>query len=184
MRLLSTALLFCSLTLSSSLAADEFKLEPGYALLLNGKDLSGWKTIAPKGKESISLEGKSEAFGGRFKVQAGELILDPKVKGDVRIETEKEFSTDTTIRFEFKPGEGCNNDLFYRGTKFDIKKPDVKNMKDGEWNEFEIIVKDGKAEFRCNGESIKKQTIKGEKSTFGIRAEFGPISIRNLRIKE
>ena len=55
--------------------ADDFKPEEGFTLLFNGKDLTGWNTT--KGE---SLDGKTEAYAGRFKVAGGILTLDPSVK--------------------------------------------------------------------------------------------------------
>jgi len=167
------------LVIPSLAAADDFKLEDGFTLLFNGKDLTGWKT-----KTGESLDGKTEGYGGRFKAADGVLTIDPKVKGDVTINSAKEFAKDVHIKFEFLPGEGCNNDLFLRGLKFDLKKPDVKNMKEGEWNTFEIVIAGEKAEFKCNGETIKTQAVKGKGSPLGLRAEFGPMQVRRLRVKE
>jgi hypothetical protein len=182
MRKVSCLLLLAGLALLArqhqGSGADDFKLEPGFTLLFNGKDLTGWKL--KKGGES--LDGKTEAAGKRFHVEGGKLIIDPKVKGDVTIETAKELR-DVHIKFDFLPGAGCNNDLYFRGLKFDIKKSDVKNMKEGEWNEFEIIVQAGKAEFKCNQEMLKTDKTKSDASALGIRAEFGPIEYRNLRFK-
>ena len=124
--------------------ADDFKPEPGYKLIFNGKNLDGWRTQTGK-KES--LDGMTEAFNGRFKAKDEELVIDPSVKGDVRIETQHEFGKSVTIRFEFRPGEKCNNDLFLLGTKFDITLAAIKNAKKGEWNEMEIVAKDGKVAF-------------------------------------
>jgi hypothetical protein len=97
-------------------AADDFQLEPGFTLLFNGKDLSGWKMK----KGGDSLDSKLEAANKRFTVVDGKLIIDPKVKGDVIIETAREFGKDLHLKFEFLAGPGCNNDLFIRGQKFDI----------------------------------------------------------------
>lgn len=159
-------------------AGEDFKPEPGFVLLLNGKNLDGWKT-----KSGESLDGKTEAFKGRFKVMDGKLVIDPKVKGDVTIESAKVFKGDVHIKFDFLPGPGCNNDLFLRGIKFDIRKG-LKAMKDGEWNEFEILVKGDKAEFKCNGVVERSAAAKASSSPLGIRAEYGPIEIRRLRAKE
>jgi hypothetical protein len=180
MRLLSAVLL---VVCSAYAAADDFKPDAGFELLFNGKDLSGWKTLGTKDKPGDSLEGKTEAFNGRFKVKDGELVIDPSVKGDVRIETVKEYAKDVTIKFEFYPDAKCNNDLFFRGQKFDLSKDNVKNIKPGEWNPIEITLKDGKIEFKVNGDVIRSATTKSEKSTFGIRAEFGSIQIRKLQVK-
>jgi len=158
--------------------AGEFKLEPGFTLLFNGKNLDGWKT---KGGEA--LEGKADAFKGRFTVTKGVLVIDPKVKGDVVITTAKELSKDVHIKFEFLPGAGCNNDLYFRGLKFDLKKG-LKGYKEDMWNQFEIVAQGNKVEFKCNGEVEKTMNAKVNSSPLGVRAEFGPMQIRHLRIKE
>jgi Domain of Unknown Function (DUF1080) len=159
--------------------ADDFKPEEGFTLLFNGKDLTGWKTT--KGE---SLDGKTDAYDGRFKAADGVLTIDPKVKGDVRIETQKEFGNDLHIKFDFLPGKGCNNDLFLRGLKFDLKIEDVKEWKQDEWNSFEIVLKGDKAEFKVNDKVIKTMTVKGKGTVFGLRAEFGPMQVRRMRVKE
>ncbi len=187
MRCLSVGLLLSGFAILSAAShgADGFKPEPGFTMLFNGKNLDGWKLKGKK--EGGDLDGKTEAAGGRFKVVEGVLVIDPKVKGDIIIETKTEFAKDLTIKFEFKPGEGCNNDLFLRGTKFDIitsSKTKPKGIKQGEWNEMEITFKGDTAEYKCNGEMIGTRKIKADKSPFGIRAEFGPIEFRKLRIKE
>ena len=43
MRRCSPVFLFTGLLLLPSLSAEEFKLEPGFTLLFNGKNLDGWK---------------------------------------------------------------------------------------------------------------------------------------------
>jgi hypothetical protein len=164
---------------TAQLHADDFKPEEGLTLLFNGKDLTGWKTT--KGE---SLDGKTEAYAGRFKVADGILTLDPSVKGDVRIVTAKEFSGDVHIKFDFMPGAKCNNDLFLRGTKFDLKIEDVKDWKEGEWNTCELVLKDGNVEFKVNGKSIRKAPVKEKSSPLQLRAEIGPMKVRHMRIKE
>jgi hypothetical protein len=159
-------------------AADEFPLEPGYTLLFNGKSLDGWKTKTG----GQSLDGKTEAYKGRFKVEDGVLTIDPSVKGDVRIMTARSFDGDVHIKFDFKPDAKCNNDLFLRGQKFDLVKSNVKNMKEGEWNEFEIVVAGDMIEFKNNGEKQRSAKVKPG-GTFEIRAEFGSVQFRRMRAK-
>lgn len=161
-------------------AADDFKPEDGFVLLFTGDNLDGWKLA----KGGDSLDGKTDAANKRFVVKDGVLVIDPKVKGDITIQTAKEFAGDVTLRFDFKPGAGCNNDIFFRGTKFDLKKADVKNLKEGEWNTFEVVVTGDSAEFLCNGESLKKLKTKPGKAPLGLRAEAGPIEVRRVRVKE
>ena len=189
MRQLSYAFLFAALALPAMSAGGEFKLEPGFTLLFNGKNLDGWKEASGK-KEA--LDGKTEAYNGRFKVVEGVLVYDPAVKGDLYIETAKEFGKDVHIKFDFKPGPKCNNDLFLRGTKFDIvlaadekkKTKENKNVKDGEWNTLEIVVTGDKVEHKINGEVVRTSKAGAKATPFKLRAEFGAIEIKNLRVKE
>lgn len=191
MRALSCVLFV--LSAGAVLAADDFKIEPGYRLLFNGKNLDGWQTKAggkkDKDAKPESLDGKTTAYDGRFKVKDGELVIDPAVKGDRYIETQKDLTGDFTIRFDFKPGEGCNNDLLFMGTKFDVKagaksKDALKGVKLDEWNKMEIAVKGGEAVYTINGEKAATQKTKGEKGPFQLRAEFGPMSVKNLRVSD
>lgn len=166
------------------MSAGEFKLEPGFTLLFNGKNLDGWREKGSK----ATLEGKTEAFKGRFKVVDGVLVYDPKVGGDKFIETTKEFAKDVHFKFDFKPGPKCNNDVLFRGKKFDIipgKKGELDNVKEGEWYTFELIAKGEVLEYKINGAAAR--TTKGTKmtpSTFILRAEIGAIEIKNIRAKE
>lgn len=189
MRALSVALLVLSAGFVA--AADDFKLEPGYKLVFNGKNLDGWETKSGgKDGKADKLDGKTEAHKGRFKVtKDGELVIDPDVKGDVRIQSAAQFGKDVVIRFDFKPTDDkCNNDLFLLGSKFDInpKAKELKEVKTGEWNTMEITAKGGVTEFKVNGKVARtdKDKAKGEKSPFEIRAEFGGISFRNIRVSE
>lgn len=158
---------------------DEFKIEQGLTLLFNGKSLDGWKMRSGGEK----LDGKTEAYKGRFKIKDGRLIIDPKVPGDVIIESQAELAGDVHIKFEFLPGKGCNNDLFLRGLKFDLVKQQVKGMKEGEWNQLDIVIKGKKAQFICNGQIARTATVKNERSPLGIRAEYGAVEIRRLRFR-
>ena len=182
MRLLLGGLLLSYLASAAVpvLAADDFKLEPGFALLFNGKDLTGWKEKSG----GAALDGKIEAYKGRFTVKDGVLVIDPKVKGDVRIMTTREFTGDMHLKFEYKPGEACNNDLFLRGTKFDIipGNNENKNVKKGKWTEFEIIITGDKIEFKNAGEVQRSAKTKNDRSAFEIRAELGAIEFRRIRV--
>ena len=188
MRRRNGALLLATLTLTAAgpaRADDDFKLEPGFKLLFNGKNLDGWKEASGK-KEA--LDGNTEAYGGRFKVVEGRLIFDPDVKGDLHLETAQAFGKDVTLRFDFKPGPKCNNDLFLRGTKFDIVpgNKENKSAKEGEWSAFEIVVTDQKIEHKIGGETVRTATLKADApaSPFRLRAEFGSLEVKNLRVKE
>jgi hypothetical protein len=179
---LAIGLLFL-LPLPFTSAGDDFKIEPGFMLLFNGKNLDGWKEVDGK-KES--LKGKSEAYNGRFKIVDGKLVYDPGVKGNKYIETEKEFDKDVHFKFDFKPGAKCNNDILFRGTKFDIIPGNKENkVKEGEWCTFELIATGDTIVHKINGETARTTKGKAAKaSPFKLRAEFGEIELKNIRCKE
>jgi hypothetical protein len=182
MRLLSCSLLLCA---AFAAAADDPKAKTDPRLLFNGKNLDGWQTKAAGKNKPESLEGKTEAFGGRFAVKDGMLVLDPKVKGDRYIETVRQFSGDFIIRYDFKPEDGCNNDTLLLGTKFDIvagAKNTTKGVKLGAWNTMEVVVKGGSADFLINGQKAATQKTKADKGPLTLRAEFGAIAYKDIRL--
>jgi hypothetical protein len=180
----TTALLGSVFALSApaSFAAD-FKPEEGFTLLFDGKTLDGWMEAGGK-KESLA--GKTEAFQGRFKVMAGVLVYDPSIKGDRYIETEKPFAKDVTVRFDFKPGPKCNNDVLLRGTKFDIVpgNKENKSVKEGEWSAFEVTITGEKVEHKINGEVVRTSKAAAGATPLKLRAEFGALEVKNIRVKE
>ena len=159
--------------------------EPGFKPLFNGKNLDGWKEASGR-KEA--LDGKTDAYGGRFKVVEDRLVIDPSVKGDLHLETAQSFGKDVHLKFEVKAGPKCNNDLFLRGTKFDIVPGNKENrtVKEGEWVAFEIVVTGDRIEHKIGGETVRTTTLKSDApaTPFRIRAELGELEIRNLRAKE
>ena len=186
MRIASYALFLCGLTVllpTSAMTAGESKLEPGFTLLFNGKNLDGWR----ERKSKDTLQGKTHAFNGRFKVEDGVLTYDPAVKGDRYIETTKEFAKDVHFKFDFKPGPKCNNDVLFRGKKYDIIPGDKenKNVKEGEWSTFELTATGETLQYKINGE-VERTTpkVKAVNSTFILRAEIGAMQVKNIRVKE
>ncbi len=164
---------------------EDFKPEPGFALLFSGKNLDGWKEFS--GKKEV-LDGKTEAFGGRFKVSGGLLVIDPAVKGDLHVESAREFGKDLHVKLDFKPGPKCNNDVFLRGTKFDINPAgkEAGKSKEGAWSTLEIVIAGDRVEHKIDGETVRTSTLKpgAAASPLRIRAEFGALEIRNVRVKE
>lgn len=179
MKTLTAAVCLVGLVLPvAPLGAADAQPDAGFTLLFNGHDLSGWMI-----KDGASLEKLTETPNKRFRASEGILVIDEKVKGNLIINTTRELGKETHLKFEFLPGPGCNNDLYLHGLKFDLKKNDVKNLKEGEWNTFEIMIRDGQAEFKNNGESLKTMKTKSDSSPLGVRAEFGPVQFRKLQVK-
>ena len=90
------ALLFSQLTSSVS-RAEDFKPEPDYISLFNGKDLTGW------GYLTNNFDGKPESPDGRFTSKDGVLVVNPK---EPRLQqmlwTTREFPKDFVLKLEFR----------------------------------------------------------------------------------
>jgi 3-keto-disaccharide hydrolase len=169
----------------TSMLGGEFKLEPGFTLIFNGKNLDGWRE---KGSKD-TLDGKTEAHKGRMKLEGGSLhyVYTDKIKGDKYIETTKDYAKDVHLKFDFKAGPACNNDILFRGIKFDIVpgKGETKDVKEGEWYTYELIATGDKIEHKINGKVARAaKDAKAKASTIVLRAEFGVIEIKNIRVKE
>jgi hypothetical protein len=193
---LALALLLPARACGGDKGKNKFKLENGFELLFNSKDLTGWKEFS--GKKEL-LKGKAEAYKGRFKVSDGKLVLDPSVKGDLHVETQRKFGKEDHIKFDFKPGPKCNNDLFIYGTKFDLipGNEENKDVKEGQWHTFEIKIVDAD-KFVFVRHVIDGVTVRSTKFGGGpgdkdedpsatplrIRAEFGSIEIKNVRARK
>ena len=114
------------------------------------------------------------------------LVYDPAVKGDLYIETTKEFGKDVHIKLDFKPGPKCNNDFFLRGSKFDIVpgNKENKNVKEGQWHTLEIVIDGDTIEHKIDGEIVRKGKAGAKATPLKLRAEFGAIELKNVRAKE
>ncbi len=164
--------------------AGDFKLEPGFKLIFNGKDLDGWRQKSDK----AALASKTHAYDGRFKVDGGVLLFDPTVKGVRSIETTKEFDKDVHFKLDFKPGPKCKNCILFREIKgFDIVpgQGETKAVKEGEWHSFEARATGETLQYSINGEVARTAIkIKAKSSSLVLRAETGKMEIKNIRVKE
>ncbi|MBI1831954.1 MAG: DUF1080 domain-containing protein [Planctomycetes bacterium] len=169
------------LTAPQGLGGD-FKLEEGFKLIFNGKNFDGWQTSKVKQKES--LQGKTESHKGRFKVVDGGIIAFDA--GNAYIETVAAYAKDVHFKFDFRPGPKCNNDILFRGTKFDIipGNKENKDVKEGEWSTFELVATGDKIEHKINGKTARTTKAAAKASEFILRAEIGKMEVKNIRAKE
>src|SRR5262249_3935197 len=123
---------------------DDFKLEPGYTSLFNGKDLSGWKY----GKDK--LDGKSETADKRFQVENGVIVVNAG-KGIKDLYTVDEFNKDFHLKLEFRASLKSDSGVYIRGKQLQVRDyprfggqySKVPGFKLDDWNELDITVKGG-----------------------------------------
>ena len=97
----------------------------------------------------------------------------------------QKFGKDVHFKFDFRPGPKCNNDILFRGTKFDIVPGNKENpnVKEGEWYTFELIATGDQIEHKINGVTARKTKAVAKESSITLRAEIGKMDVKNIRVK-
>jgi len=183
-------LLFAPLFLAAlALAAEKFKLEPGFVSLFNGKDLTGWGY-----SETEKFDGKSAATDGRFSAKNGILTVHPREPRKAqKLWTTQEFPRDFVLKMDFRAAVNADSGIFIRKPQLQCRDylvagPDayksLKKYRAQDWNEIEIVVKNGVARCTCNGELLTDSLQVPPTGPIGLEADRGQMEYRRIRIKE
>jgi len=165
------------LLIPSALAtADEFKPEPGFERLDNGKDLTGWT-------------GNKDGWS----VVDGAIVLDAK-KAKGNIYSEKMHSKNCVIRLQFKATENADSGFFVHGSQLQVRDYPKAGPKEyaaaakpaGEWNDLEFDITDGVAVVKLNGTVIEPKWKVGPNARqgIGLQKERGDFDFRHIRIMQ
>jgi hypothetical protein len=187
---------FCAIAVGAR-AADSFKPEAGFVSLFNGKDLTGWcYRGGAKADEGVSVafDGKTAAIDNRFSAKDGVLIVHPKEPRQAqKIWTTREFSKNFVLKLEFRAAENADSGIFIRKPQLQCRDylvagPDkyktLKKYRPQDWNEIEIVVKDGVARCTCNGEVLEEALKLPATGPIGLEADRGLMEYRRIQIKE
>jgi Domain of Unknown Function (DUF1080) len=188
MKLIPTSIL--ALFFSAALvarAADAFKPEPGFVSLFNGKDLTGWGYSAED-----KFDGKTQSADHRFSAVDGVLTVHPHTpRKAVKIWTARVFPTDFVLRLEFRAAVGADSGIFIRQPQLQCRDylvagpyKELKKYRPQDWNEIEIVVKDGVAHCTCNGEVLEAALKLPATGPIGLEGDVGQLEYRRIRIKE
>ena len=166
--------------------ADDFKPEPGYISLFNGKDLTGW------GYLTNNFDGKTASDDGRYTAADGILTVHPHTPRLVqRIWTTREFSNDFNLKLEFRAGTNADSGIFIRKPQLQCRDylvagpyKDLKKYKPQDWNEIEITVANGVAYCTCNGEVLTNALPVPATGPIGLEGDRGQMEYRRIRLKE
>ena len=125
--------------------AETFEVEPGFTLLFNGKDLTGWSYLPTTDKqkksharwkknnpnapawpivnEKIDFGGKAKTDDGRFVAENETLVV--TVPEDGRkvqmLYTSKEFGSDFTLKLDFRAANNADSGVFIRGKQLQCR---------------------------------------------------------------
>lgn len=162
-----------------------FTLEPGFELLLTGRDLTGWHY-----KDGPAFDGKVHADDGRYTGRDGRIVVNPG-KGLAQLWTTREFSHDFHLKLEFRAGVNADSGIFLRKPQLQCRDylvagpyKELKNYRPQDWNEIEVIVKGNTATCTCNGEPLKFPNELSATGPIGLEADRGQMEYRRIRIKE
>lgn len=140
----------------------------------------------------IDLSGKRVTPDGRYAAIAGRLVVTTPAEGR-RIQqlwTSDEFNSDFTLRLEFRATPNADSGVFLRGKQlqcrdFPLAGPykDLKEFKQGGWNQLEVTVTGNQAHCTCNGEVLEAAYEIPEAGPIGLEGDRGQIEYRHIRIK-
>jgi hypothetical protein len=187
-------------------APDDFKPEPGFVSLINGKDLTGWgylpttppknpkpgAPVTPVRKEPVWFDGKTQSEEGRYQAINGRIVVTtpPEGRKVAQLWTKEEFGKDFTLRLEFRATPNADSGVFIRKPQlqcrdFPLAGPykELKNFKTGDWNELEVVVKGGTARATCNGEVLEEAMKLPESGPIGLEGDRGQMEYRRIRMK-
>jgi hypothetical protein len=189
------------LVVTSSIQADDWKPEPGFRSLFNGKDLTGWgfrakaDKKAPKvGDVTEKFDGKTESSdNGRYSAKDGILTVNFPKGADRLISqmyTVEEFPKDFVLKLEFRASPNADSGIFLRKPQLQCRDylvagpyKELKKYKPQEWNQIEVVAVGGKAKCTCNGEVLEEAFALPETGPIGLEGDRGQMEYRHIQIK-
>jgi hypothetical protein len=201
MRLHHLSIAFLTLAVGGPVYADDWKPDPGFKSLFNGKDLSGWCFRAkvdrksPKVGEVVEkFDGKTQSSDdGRFSAKDGILTVNfPKGKERLiaQLDTVEEFPKDFVLKLEFRASVNADSGIFVRRPQLQCRDylvagpyKELKAYKAQDWNQIEIAVKGRTARCTCNGELLEAALEVPETGPIGLEGDRGQMEYRHIQIK-
>jgi hypothetical protein len=201
MSLRLTSAAFALVLAGGAARADDWKPDPGFRSLFNGKDLTGWcfrEKTGPKapgvGAVAEKFDGKTESSdNGRYSAKDGILTVNfPKGKDRLiaQIYTVEEFPKDFVLKLEFRASPNADSGIFLRKPQLQCRDypvagpyKDLKNYKPQDWNQIEVVVTGGKAKCTCNGEVLEAEFALPETGPIGLEGDRGQMEYRHIQIK-
>ncbi len=190
-------------------AVDDFEPEAGFASLFNGKDLTGWCYLPtspamraqrdgirgrikwPLVEKRKDFDGQSQSSDGRYVAANGRLVVTtpPDGRSIQQLWTTQEFPQDFTLKLEFRATPNADSGIFLRGKQLQCRDyllagpyKELKDYREGDWNEIVVEVKGTVARCTCNGEVLEESFELPESGPIGLEGDRGQIEYRRIRI--
>ena len=166
---------------------DDFKLEPGFVSLFNGRDLTGW------GYRTNNFDGLETSSEGRYVAKNGRLIVTtpPEGRKIAQLWTTREFPKNFVLKLEFRATPNADSGVFIRKPQLQCRDyplagpyKGLTNYKPQDWNEMIVTVKDGVAHCTCNGEVLEAALKLPETGPIGLEGDRGQMEYRRIRLQE
>ncbi len=190
--------------------AGKFTPEPGYEILFNGHDLTGWGFHAsseaeiraasrpnavamPIVKENVSFEGKTTTDDGRYVAKNGRLIVTtpPEYRKIEALWTTREFPHDFILKLEFRATPNADSGVFIRQPQLQCRDyllagpyKQLKQYKPQDWNELVVAVTNNVAYCTCNGEVLEAAFKLPATGPIGLEGDRGQMEYRNIELRE
>lgn len=170
---------------------DRFRTEPGYRLLFNGKDLSGWGFRPKEGEPQYFTSASTP--DGRYVARNGRLIVTtpPEGRRFQVLWTQEEFPRDFTLKLEFRATPNADSGVFLRKPQLQCRDytlagpwKDLRSYRPQDWNELVIVVKDNVAHCTCNGEVLEAAFELPATGPLGLEGDRGQMEYRRIRIRQ
>ncbi|GEP44379.1 3-keto-disaccharide hydrolase [Brevifollis gellanilyticus] len=185
---------------TTSLHADDWQPEAGFKSLFNGKDLTGWCFRAktdrkdPKiGEVTEKFDGKTTSSDNYYSAKDGVFSVNFPTEMDKltgQIYTVEEFPKNFILKLEFRASVNADSGIFIRKPQLQCRDylvagpyKELKQYKPQEWNQVEVVVKDGVARCTCNGEVLEAEFKLPETGPIGLEGDRGLMEYRHIQLK-
>jgi lysophospholipase L1-like esterase len=158
-----------------------------------------WKASDPNAPlwpiitETTSFDGKATSIDGRYVAKNGRIVVTtpPEGRRVQQMWTTREFPKNFILRLEFRATPNADSGVFIRGNQLQCRDyplagpyKKLKNYRQGEWNELEVVVKDGSAYGLCNGEVLETAMKVPATGPIGLEGDQGQMEYRRIRVME
>ena len=154
----------------------------------NPENAPAWPLV----DKPVAFEGQKSSPDGRYAAINGRLVVTTPSEGRAiqQLWTTEEFTGDFVLKLEFRATPNADSGVFIRGPQlqcrdFPLAGPykNLKQFRQGDWNELVITVKDSVAHCTCNGEVIEEALKIPESGPIGLEGDRGQLEYRRLQIK-